>query len=71
MMLRQGDQRADADVRQACALRTRGTIGRAEIGCSYPDRAPAPIGQTDDYVGRAASRTRVLPVDYGDGLNRA
>ena len=58
-MLRQGDQRADADARSAGGLHTRGTIGRSEIGRSYPDRAPTSVGQPDDHESGAASRTLV------------
>jgi hypothetical protein len=58
-MLRQGDERADADARQAGGRRRRETIGSEKVGCSYPDRAFTPIGQPDDHESGAASRTLV------------
>ena len=33
--------------------------GRAKVGCSYPDRPLASIGQPDDHESRAAARTLV------------
>jgi hypothetical protein len=55
-MLRQGDERADGDARQASG---QGRRGRAKVGCSYPDRPLASIGQPDDHESRAAARTLV------------
>src|SRR5579863_6677486 len=58
-MLRQGDERADADARQAGSRRRRQTIGSAKVGRSYPDRALTPIGQPEDHESGSASRTLV------------